>query len=200
MFTGIIEAIGKIVDLKKEGSNIHFTIQSPISPELKIDQSISHDGVCLTVIRTSDQTHVVTAVEETLDRSNLKNKKAGDELNLERSMIMNDRLDGHIVQGHVDTVARCKKIKDKDGSRIVTFEITSGKNVLIVEKGSIAINGVSLTIVKSSGKKFSVTLIPYTLDHTNLGQLQEGDEVNIEFDIIGKYVFKILANRKNSRR
>lgn len=196
MFTGIIEATGKIVHLLQEGSNIHFRIESPISAELKIDQSVSHDGVCLTVVSLDDNTHTVTAVEETLNRSNLKHRKVGDVMNLERSMLMNGRLDGHIVQGHVDAICICKKIKEKDGSWIFTFGVAKGKDHLLVDKGSVAINGVSLTVVNPTDKKFSVAIIPYTYEFTNFQNLEEGDEVNIEHDIIGKYVERML-NRKH---
>ncbi|HUM45624.1 MAG TPA: riboflavin synthase [Chitinophagales bacterium] len=195
MFTGIIEAIGKIIEIRKEGSNIHFTIASAISSELKVDQSVSHDGVCLTVVKVEDNKHVVTAVKETLDRSAFKSKKEGDEVNLERSMLMNGRLDGHLVQGHVDDTLVCSKISEKDGSWLFRFAIKNNGSRLIVEKGSVCINGVSLTVAKLSRKQFSVAIIPYTHEHTTFKNLQPGDEVNIEYDIIGKYVARMMGGR-----
>lgn len=195
MFTGIVEATGKIINSRNEGSNIHFTIESSISSALTIDQSISHDGVCLTVVQVSGNQHVVTAVEETLRRTNFRQKKEGDELNLERSMMMNGRLDGHIVQGHVDEIAVCDKVESKDGSWIFTFKIPKAGNHLLVEKGSVSVNGVSLTVMKLAKKKFTVAIIPYTFEHTTFKNLKPGDEVNIEYDIIGKYVERMLGNR-----
>ena len=195
MFTGIIEATGTIEDLQEEGNNIHFTIASVISSSLKVDQSVSHDGVCLTVVRVNESSHVVTAVDETLQRSNLKKKKRGGAVNLERSMMMNGRLDGHLVQGHVDEMATCKKIEERDGSWLFTFKMESGKNYLIVEKGSIAINGVSLTVVDPHKKEFKVAVIPYTFQNTGFGQMKTGEQVNIEYDIIGKYVARMMHKK-----
>ena len=195
MFSGIIEASGKIISQQKEGSNIHFTVASGISNELKMDQSVSHDGVCLTVVKAGNGSHTVTAVEETLQRSNLKFRKEGDELNLERSMLLNGRLDGHFVQGHIDEIAICKEIENRDGSWIITFKIRKEKNQLIVEKGSVAINGVSLTVLKPSKKKFSVAVIPYTYANTNFYYLKSGDAVNIEYDVLGKYVKRAFSTR-----
>ncbi|MGB3074396.1 MAG: riboflavin synthase [Chitinophagales bacterium] len=192
MFTGIIETTGKIVELKQEGSNVHFSIESTISAALQIDQSVSHDGVCLTVVNIEGNTHTVTAVEETLQRSNLKNKQQGDAVNLERSMLMNGRLDGHLVQGHVDEVVLCSKVDEREGSWVYSFKISESKSNLLVEKGSVCINGVSLTVVKATRKKFTVVIIPYTFEHTTFKHLKPLDEVNIEYDIIGKYVERML--------
>ena len=192
MFTGIIEAIGIIRNRKEEGRNIRLTIESTISPQLKIDQSVSHDGVCLTVVGVEGTTHDVVAVAETLKRSNFKSKQTGDIINLERSMMMNGRLDGHIVQGHVDDVAVCRKIESKEGSWVMSFRIDPEKNYLLVDKGSVCINGVSLTVINPGRRKFSVAIIPYTFEHTNLHSVKPGDTVNLEFDIIGKYIARIL--------
>jgi len=192
LFTGIIESLGKIISVQDEGTNKRFTIESSISSELKIDQSVSHDGVCLTVVNVGDKQHEVIAVDETLNRSDLRRKKAGDFINLERSMMMNGRMDGHLVQGHVDDVARVKKISEKDGSWIFEFGFNQKNSDLLVDKGSVCINGVSLTVIKPSKKKFSVAIIPYTFENTNFKFLKEGEEANIEFDIIGKYVQRIL--------
>ena len=191
MFTGIIESSGKIIAVANEGTNIRFTIESSVSSRLKIDQSVSHDGVCLTVVGVKGNQHEVIAVEETLQRSVVGKWKAGDEINLERSMSFNDRLDGHIVQGHVDEFAICKKIKSKDGSWIFTFQFNKKNAALIVDKGSVCINGVSLTAIKPSKTKFAVAIIPYTFEHTNINTVEAGSIVNIEFDIIGKYVNRI---------
>jgi len=193
MFTGIIEALGNIVDIQHEGGNIHFTVASSLCNELKIDQSVSHDGVCLTVVAldSSKSTHTLTAIHETLEKTNLKSWKVGRKVNLERCMIMNGRLDGHIVQGHVDQKALCIGKEDQDGSWLFTFE--HGKEGHItVAKGSICINGVSLTVVNSMDSQFSVAIIPYTYEHTVFHQIEPGDEVNLEFDIIGKYVEKLM--------
>lgn len=196
MFTGIIEAPGKIVSIREEGTNKRFTMESPISSELKIDQSVSHDGVCLTVVAVQGNQHQVVAVDETLQRSNFNSKKEGDTINLERSVAMNARMDGHIVQGHVDGTAIVKKIEAKNGSWIFYFDINKKEAMLLVDKGSVAINGVSLTVIKPGKKKFSVAIIPYTFEHTSFGRLQEGEAVNIEFDIIGKYVRRMIELRK----
>jgi riboflavin synthase len=191
MFTGIIEQVGLLKEIKREQSNIHFTVESNIAYELKIDQSVAHNGVCLTVIAINDNTFQVTAIEETLERTNLGTLKVGDQLNLERCTKIGDRLDGHIVQGHVDTTAICSKIIDLNGSWKYHFQYKSDD--ITVEKGSITINGVSLTVVDSGPRDFSVCVIPYTFEHTNFQSLKEGDLVNLEFDIIGKYVAKLLS-------
>ena len=193
MFTGIIEQLGIVKSIRKEENNIHFTIEAPFTNELKIDQSVAHNGCCLTVIEISNQEYVVTAIQETLDKTNLKDWTNGTKVNLERCMQMNGRLDGHIVQGHVDSIATCVNIEDQSGSWKYTFEYTTDQ--VTVEKGSITINGTSLTVVDSLPKSFSVCIIPYTYEHTNFHQLKVGDSVNLEFDIIGKYVAKLLANK-----
>jgi len=194
MFTGIIESLGKVVAIETAGTNKHFDVQSSISDELKIDQSVSHNGVCLTVVAVNDNVHRVTAIKETLDKTNLGLLKPGDKLNLERCMLNNGRFDGHIVQGHVDQVGKVKKITKEDGSWL--FDIThESKGHLTVEKGSITINGISLTCFNSTNTGFTVAIIPYTYEHTNMHQLKEGDTVNLEFDIIGKYVERLMANR-----
>jgi len=188
MFTGIIEAIGTIKNKEKEGTNVHFTIQFPISKELKIDQSIAHNGVCLTVVAQQQDEHIVTAVEETLKRSNLGELTIGAQVNLERAMASNGRLDGHIVQGHVDTTGKCVEVKEIDGSWYFTFEYRPNETHLLVDKGSVCINGISLTVVEPKGDLFSVAIIPYTYEHTNFNAFSPGTTVNLEFDIIGKYI------------
>lgn len=193
MFTGIIEQLGEVISIEKEQGNIHFTIRAPFTSELKIDQSVAHNGVCLTVVSIVDNSYVVTAIQETLDKTNLGSWKIGSKVNLERCMQMNGRLDGHIVQGHVDTTAVCTAIEDQDGSWKYTFAYKTDQ--VTVEKGSITINGVSLTVVDSLDHSFSVCIIPYTYEHTNFHQLSVGDEVNLEFDIIGKYVAKLMGKR-----
>jgi len=190
MFTGIIEEIGVITDIRKEGGNIHFTLSSAISKELKIDQSVAHNGCCLTVVDLQNDTHTVTAIHETLVKTNLSDWKIGSKINLERCMSLNGRLDGHIVQGHVDGLARCVSVEDEDGSWRFRFEYQS--DFVTVEKGSVTINGTSLTVVDSSDSAFSVCIIPYTFEHTNFHTLSVGDEVNLEFDIIGKYVARLM--------
>lgn len=192
MFTGIIESLGKVKEIQKDGSNVHFTVESSISNELKIDQSLSHNGVCLTVVKLGPESHVVTAIEETMIRSNLGDVNEGDVLNLERAMVSNGRLDGHIVQGHVDGTGICKEIKEVDGSWYYTFEYQPTEEHLLVDKGSVCINGVSLTVVDPKDKLFSVAIIPYTYEHTSFHKLQVGDRVNLEFDIIGKYISKYV--------
>jgi len=192
MFTGIVECTGRIKEITQEGENINFQIESTISNELKIDQSVTHDGACLTVTKVGDGWHEVTAILETLRKTSLGNWSVDYEVNLERSMQMNGRLDGHIVQGHVDQVAVCSSVKEEDGSWFFTFEHSSESGNVTVEKGSICINGVSLTVVNSRNEGFSVAIIPYTYEHTNFKKLQEGSKVNIEFDILGKYVQRIL--------
>lgn len=192
MFTGIIETTAKVEKIEKDGSNIHFTFSSAITKELKVDQSVAHNGVCLTVVAIKDNTYKVTAIDETLQRSNLGELKAGDNVNLERCMPATGRFDGHIVQGHVDTVGLCKSVKDLNGSHEFVFEHPQSEKNVTVEKGSITINGVSLTVVDSSSTTFSVHVIPYTYEHTNFKVLKPGSKVNIEFDIIGKYLAKFL--------
>lgn len=192
MFTGIIEATGTIASITQEGSNRRFTIESSISSELKVDQSLSHNGVCLTIVAASGNRHEVVAVQETLDRSNLGNLKEGDQLNLERAMLPDGRFDGHIIQGHVDDVATVADIKTKDGSWVFEFHFDKKHAKLLVEKGSVTVNGVSLTVIKPKKKSFSVAIIPHTFNHTSFGMLKAGDQVNLEFDIIGKYVMRIL--------
>lgn len=195
MFTGIIETTGIVADTRSEADNLHITVKSAISNELKIDQSVSHNGVCLTVVELSSDHHVVTAVKETLSKSNIGSLKNGDLINLERCTKVGSRLDGHIVQGHVDQTARCTDICDQNGSWLFTFDYDPSVGNITVEKGSICVNGVSLTVVNSTEHGFSVAIIPYTYDNTNFNQLQVGSEVNLEFDIIGKYVSRLLAQR-----
>lgn len=191
MFTGIIETLGTIKDVQHEGSNIHFTIESTISKEVKIDQSVAHDGVCLTVTACSAENHTVTAVAETLQKTNLASWKAGKTVNLERAMKLGDRLDGHIVQGHVDTRGKCINRKEVNGSHLFHFEFPESFAALVIEKGSICINGVSLTAFNVGRNTFSVTIIPYTLEHTTFGALQANDTINLEFDILGKYMLRM---------
>lgn len=195
MFTGIIETQGRVVELKRNHTNLDIYISSSITTEFKIDQSVSHNGVCLTVIEINGEVYRVTAIDETLQCSNLGNLKTGDVLNLERCMIMNGRIDGHIVQGHVDCKAVCKNILNKDGSWEFYFEYAANPQHITVEKGSICVNGVSLTVVESKNNTFSVAIIPYTFEHTNFNAIKIGDEVNIEFDIIGKYVARIMEGK-----
>ncbi len=194
MFTGIIETLGEVKNIAAEGTNLHFTIQSAISNALKIDQSVAHNGVCLTVVSLTDDTHTVTAIQETLEKSNMQYLKLGSKVNLERCMQMNGRLDGHIVQGHVDQTAVCVKRTELDGSWEYRFKYDAENGNVTVEKGSVCINGISLTVVGSERDEFSVFIIPYTFEHTNLHEVEVGDTVNIEFDIIGKYVAR-LVNR-----
>ena len=192
MFTGIIESIGQISKLTKEEGNLHITIKSELASELKIDQSISHNGVCLTVVKLNDESYVVTAIKETLDKTNLKNILIGDWINLERAMKLGDRLDGHLVQGHVDEIGICESIEKTDGSWLFTFQYESTAGNIIVEKGSITINGVSLTVVNSKENEFSVAIIPFTYEHTNFNKIRLGDKINLEFDVIGKYVKRLM--------
>lgn len=198
MFTGIVEGLGKVLQVEKEGSNLHFWLESPFATELKVDQSVSHDGVCLTVTDLDAGKYRVTAVEETLKRTNLSDWKPGTLVNLERCMPATGRFDGHIVQGHVDTVAVLGNVEDRNGSWKLTFR-RDPKAGLTVEKGSICINGVSLTVVDSHPDSLSVVIIPYTWEHTNLKNLKPGAFVNIEFDILGKYMQKYLASTMASR-
>ncbi|REJ80525.1 MAG: riboflavin synthase [Bacteroidetes bacterium] len=196
MFTGIIEQQGIVEKAEMRDGNLLLGIRSSISSELKVDQSVSHNGVCLTVVEIKGDVYFVHAIEETLKRSNIGFLKKGDAVNLERSMKLGDRLDGHIVQGHVDCMAELVQVEEKEGSRILHFAFPSTSENVTVEKGSICVNGVSLTVVNSIKGKFSVAIIPYTLEHTNLGLLKAGDKVNLEFDVIGKYVARLLADRK----
>lgn len=192
MFTGIIEAMGKLIAMEKEGSNVHFTFSSPISAELKVDQSVAHNGICLTVVACDQHQHRVTAISETINRTNIGKWEIGALVNLERCMQLNARLDGHLVQGHVDTVAKCLSVENKDGSWEFHFEYEANPNHITVEKGSICINGISLTVVHSGQNTFSVAIIPYTYEHTNMQNVREGTIVNLEFDVIGKYVRKMM--------
>lgn len=196
MFSGIVEEAAKVVALQKDAENLHITMNCSFVDELKIDQSVAHNGVCLTVVSFDKDTYTVTAIKETLDRSNLGLLKIGDKVNLERSMLMNGRLDGHIVQGHVDQTAVCKKVEEADGSWYYTFEYEfdremAKKGYLTVDKGSVTVNGVSLTVVNPTNNSFQVAIIPYTHEHTNFHQIKEGSVVNLEFDIIGKYISRI---------
>lgn len=191
MFTGIIETLGTIVALEKEGENIHVSVQSTITNELKIDQSVAHNGVCLTVVSIKDDIYTVTAIKETIDKTNLGDWQVGDVVNLERAMKLGDRLDGHIVQGHVDQIAICKNIEEADGSWYFTFEYDKLLNNITIEKGSITVNGTSLTVVNSKINEFSVAIIPYTYEHTNFHSFKIGTKVNLEFDVIGKYVKRL---------
>ncbi len=193
MFTGIIEEVAKVVKIEKEAENIHFSIKAKMTSELKIDQSVAHNGCCLTVVNIENDTYTVTAIQETLDKTNLNEWKIGTPVNLERCMQMNGRLDGHIVQGHVDTVGVCTEIEDQNGSWKFTFQYQNEQ--LTVEKGSITVNGTSLTVVDSKKDSFSVCIIPYTFENTNFSSLNIGDQVNLEFDIIGKYVAKWMESR-----
>ena len=193
MFTGIIETVGKIKSIESEGNNLHFEIESSISDQLKIDQSVSHQGVCLTVTGIDGNAHRVTAVEETLSRSTLRNLKPGSRVNLERSMPANGRFDGHIVQGHVDAMVGCRSVGESDGSWIFVFESDHLNESLLVEKGSVCIDGVSLTCFDIAQDSFSVAVIPYTFENTCFSQYQAGDQVNIEYDILGKFVSKMLS-------
>ncbi len=192
MFTGIIEELGKIKGIQTEGTNRHFEIESAISSELKIDQSIAHDGVCLTVTKVNKDIHWVTAIDETLQKSTLGNLTQGSEVNLERCMLNNGRFDGHIVQGHVDQVATCASIKEEEGSWLFDFEYDSETGNVTVEKGSITINGISLTCFNSKKDGFTVAIIPYTYENTSIKNLKVGNQVNLEFDVVGKYVKRLM--------
>lgn len=195
MFTGIIETIGTVTDLRREAENLHLTVASSLSDELKIDQSVSHNGVCLTVVALSPGMHTVTAIAETLAKTNLGNLRVGSVINLERCTRVGDRLDGHIVQGHVDQTARCLSVEDQQGSWLYTFQYDGASGNITVEKGSITVNGISLTVVNAQRDRFSVAIIPYTYEHTNLKYVTAGDTVNLEFDIIGKYVARMMELR-----
>lgn len=196
MFTGIIETMGQVESVTDKGSGKTFWISSFISDELKIDQSISHDGACLTIEQSGKGQHCVTAVAETLEKTNLRVRRVGDVINLERSLKMNDRIDGHIVQGHVDTTASCIGINDKDNSWTYSFSFPADFSKLIIEKGSICVNGISLTAFNVSGNEFTVAIIPYTYENTNINSVSEGTLVNLEFDIIGKYIQRIMTMNK----
>lgn len=191
MFTGIIEEQGEVTELTRQGDNLHIKVTAQMAAELKIDQSVAHNGVCLTVVEVSDKDYIVTAIKETLDKTNLGELQKGTQINLERGMKLGARLDGHIVQGHIDQTGRCKKIDENDGSWIFTFKYDPSYNNITIEKGSITVNGVSLTVVNSRKNEFSVAIIPYTYEHTNFKNLEEGDRVNLEFDVIGKYVKRL---------
>jgi len=198
MFSGIVEEAARVVALQKEQENLHITMECSFVNELKIDQSVAHNGVCLTVVKKTDKTYTVTAIKETLDRSNLGKLEVGSKVNLERSMLMNGRLDGHIVQGHVDQTAVCTEVKEAEGSWYFTFEYAFDKEMakrgyFTVDKGSVTVNGVSLTVCNPTERTFQVAIIPYTYEHTNFHQIQVGTTVNIEFDIIGKYVSRMMA-------
>lgn len=191
MFTGIIESLGKVVGLASEEGNLHITVQSALTPELKIDQSVAHNGVCLTVVDKTDDTYTVTAIQETLQKTNLGLWKLNDVINLERAMKLGDRLDGHIVQGHVDATAKCIVAEETDGSWHFRFEYDESVPFFTIEKGSVTVNGVSLTVVNASANAFSVAIIPYTFEHTNFSSIKVGDLVNLEFDVIGKYITQL---------
>lgn len=195
MFTGIIETQGTIKEITKDNDNINIAITSSITHELKIDQSVSHDGVCLTVVAIKNDTYIVTAIKETLEKTNLKEWKVGGIVNLERAMKLGDRLDGHIVQGHVDQTGVCKSVQNANGSWYFTFEYDKNANNITIEKGSITVNGVSLTVVNSKENEFSVAIIPYTYEHTNFNTIKEGTTINLEFDVVGKYVARLHALR-----
>lgn len=196
MFTGIVETLGIISDIKKDQENIHLTIQTNITNELKIDQSVAHNGVCLTVVNLFDDKHVVTAIKETIDKTTLGAWRIGDKVNIERAMKLGDRLDGHIVQGHVDQTAICSNIEDKEGSWEFTFEYDTALNNITIEKGSITINGTSLTVVNSKKDSFSVAIIPYTYENTIFHTFEIGTKVNLEFDVVGKYIARMYELQK----
>ena len=192
MFSGIVEEAAKVVNLTKEKENLHITLTSSFAKALKIDQSVSHNGVCLTVVKQEGDTYTVTAIKETLEKSNLGLLKVGDKVNLERSMKLETLLDGHMVQGHVDQTAKCTKVEEAEGSWYYTFEYDSSKGNITVEKGSVSVNGVSLTVVNSKDSSFQVAIIPFTYEVTNFHQIKEGTVVNLEFDVVGKYIAKLL--------
>jgi riboflavin synthase len=195
MFTGIIETLGIISDIKKDQGNVHLTIQTNITNELKIDQSVAHNGVCLTVVEIFDNKHVVTAIQETINKTTLGLWKIGDKVNIERAMKLGDRLDGHIVQGHVDQTAVCTSVQEKSGSWEFTFEYDTALNNITIEKGSITVNGTSLTVVNSTKNSFSVAIIPYTYEHTVFHTFEIGTKVNLEFDVVGKYIARMYELR-----
>ncbi|MBU2949719.1 riboflavin synthase [Tamlana agarivorans] len=193
MFTGIIETIGTVSNLKNELDNLHITIKSQITSELKIDQSVAHNGVCLTVVNINNDEYTVTAIKETLEKTSLGTLKINDHVNLERAMKLGDRLDGHIVQGHVDQTGVCTEVKEQNGSWVFTFEYDSSLNNITIEKGSITVNGTSLTVVNSKKDCFSVAIIPYTYEHTNFNTFKKGTVINLEFDVLGKYVARLTT-------
>ncbi|MBO6605305.1 riboflavin synthase [Psychroserpens sp.] len=195
MFTGIIEDLGTVSEVKKDGGNLHLTISSKITPELKIDQSVSHNGICLTVVDISGSDYTVTAIKETIDKTNIGDLKKGDLVNLERAMKLGARLDGHMVQGHVDQIGTCESISEEDGSWFFTFNYDSTLGNVTIEKGSITVNGVSLTVVNSNKNTFSVAIIPYTYEHTNFKAFEIGTKINLEFDVIGKYIQRLYDLR-----
>jgi riboflavin synthase len=195
MFTGIIESLGVVQEVKKEKDNIHITIDSSITGELKIDQSVAHNGICLTVVAMAGTTYTVTAIGETIKKTNISDWEVGNKVNLERAMKLGDRLDGHIVQGHVDQVGTCIVAKETNGSWFYTFEYDPALQNITIEKGSITVNGVSLTVVDSGATNFSVAIIPYTYEHTNFHSFVVGTKVNLEFDVIGKYVSRLYGNK-----
>ena len=195
MFTGIIENLAIVERITKDQGNIHLTVKSDLTKELKIDQSLAHNGVCLTVVNIEDDNYTVTAIKETLDKSNLGELKKGDNINLERAMLLGERLDGHIVQGHVDQTAICTNVEEQDGSWMYSFKYNPSTENITIEKGSITINGVSLTVVDSKLSEFKVAIIPYTYENTNFHNFKNGTKVNLEFDVIGKYVSRLLEIR-----
>ena len=196
MFTGIIEDLGLVKELEKENNNLHLTIESGLAPELKIDQSVSHNGVCLTVIARTETNYTVTAIKETLDKTNLNTLQIGARVNLERGLKLGARLDGHMVQGHVDQIGYCTSVISENGSWLYSFDYDAALGNLTIEKGSITVNGVSLTVVNSKDNGFSVAIIPYTYEHTNFNSFEVGTVVNLEFDVIGKYVARLHAASK----
>jgi riboflavin synthase len=196
MFTGIIETLGTIQEIRKEKDNLHITVDSSITTELKIDQSVAHNGICLTVVAINDSSYTVTAIDETIKKTNLASWKTGDHINLERAMKLGDRLDGHMVQGHVDQTGICIEALETNGSWSYTFEYDAALNNLTIEKGSITVNGVSLTVVNSKKNQFSVAIIPYTYEHTNFNSFKIGTKINLEFDVIGKYVSKLYGDKQ----
>lgn len=196
MFTGIIETLGIVKEIQKDGDNLHLTITSDITKELKIDQSVAHNGVCLTVVAIDNNDYTVTAIKETIDKTTLGDWQVGDLVNLERAMKLGDRLDGHIVQGHVDQTGVCKSVTEANGSWYFSFEYDSKLNNITIEKGSITVNGVSLTVVNSQPNGFSVAIIPYTFEHTNFKTFKVGSKINLEFDVVGKYVARLHALRQ----
>jgi len=195
MFTGIIESLGKVQEIKKDKDNVHITIESSITDELKIDQSVAHNGICMTIVSIDKNLYTVTAIAETIKKTNLSQLKVGDSVNLERAMRLGDRLDGHIVQGHVDQVGSCIVANETNGSWYYTFEYDDAIGNITIEKGSITVNGVSLTVVDSRKNQFSVAIIPYTYEHTNFNSFEIGTKVNLEFDLIGKYISKLHSNK-----
>lgn len=194
MFTGIIEQTGLLAGISQEGTNKHFTIEAAFTPELKIDQSVAHNGVCLTIVKIDGNQYTVTAIDETLQKTNLNDASVGDIVNLERCMPANGRFDGHIVQGHVDSTASCIAVKDENGSWLFSFRLSHASDAkFVVDKGSVCVNGISLTVVQCTEDVFSVAIIPYTFEHTNLKNVKSGTQVNIEYDIVGKYIAKMMS-------